>query len=75
MAYVSLRMTEQEKTFLDDYARLNGSTISDVVKRAVFEKIEDELDIAVARDYIERKARGKVRYFSHEEVGKRLGLK
>jgi predicted DNA-binding protein len=75
MAYVSLRMTEHEKSCLDDYARLNGSTVSDIMKRAVFEKIEDELDIAVAKQYIEQKRKGKVRYYSHEEVGKRLGLK
>jgi predicted DNA-binding protein len=68
-------MTEQEKSFINDYAQLNGSTVSDIIKNTVFEKIENEMDIAIARDYLQRKASGNVRYYSHEEVGKRLQLK
>ena len=45
---VSIRMTEEEKKLAEAYAKLNGITLSDSIKSAFFEKIEDEYDIAVA---------------------------
>lgn len=48
MMVVSIRMSEKEKELAEAYAKLNGTTLSDSIKRAFFEKIEDEYDIAVA---------------------------
>lgn len=45
---VSIRMTDEEKRLADAYARLNGVSLSEAIKRAYFEKIEDEYDIALA---------------------------
>ena len=45
---ISIRMTEEEKQLADAYAKLNGCTLSESIKRAFFEKIEDEYDIALA---------------------------
>lgn len=44
----SIRMTDQEEKLAKDYAKLNGMTLSEAFKRALFEKIEDEYDIALA---------------------------
>ena len=45
---VSIRMTEEEKRLAESYAKLNGVSLSEAIKRAYFEKIEDEYDIALA---------------------------
>ncbi len=45
---VSIRMSEEEKKLAEAYAKLNGTTLSDSIKRAFFEKIEEEYDIALA---------------------------
>ena len=45
---VSIRMTDEEKRLADSYAKLNGISLSEAIKRAYFEKIEDEYDIAIA---------------------------
>ena len=43
----SIRLTEQERKLADSYARLHSVTLSEAFKQALFEKIEDEYDIAV----------------------------
>lgn len=53
---VSIRMTGSEHELLSSYAHLHSVTISEAVKRAVFERIEDEFDITVGdeayREYL-----------------------
>lgn len=46
----SIRLTEEERAIADSYARLHSVSIGEAFKRALFEKIEDEYDIAVADD-------------------------
>ena len=47
---ISIRMTEEEKRLAESYAKLHGMSLSEAIKRALFEKIEDEYDIAIAED-------------------------
>ena len=70
---ISIRMTEEEKKLADAYARLNGTTLSDAIKRAYFEKIEDEYDIALA-DAALREYEKNPKTYTLEEVMKELGL-
>ena len=44
----SIRLTEDERNLADSYARIHSISLSEAFKRALFEKIEDEYDIAVA---------------------------
>ena len=46
----SIRLTEQEKKIADSYARLHSISLGEAFKRALFEKIEDEYDIAVCEE-------------------------
>ena len=39
---ISIRMTDEEKQLADAYARLNGCSLSEAIKRAYFERIEEE---------------------------------
>ncbi len=44
----SIRLTEEERNLAESYAKLHSFSLSEAFKRALFEKIEDEYDIAVA---------------------------
>ena len=43
----SIRLTEQEKQIADSYARLHSLSLGEAFKKALFEKIEEEYDIAI----------------------------
>ena len=70
---ISIRMSDEEKQLADAYAKLNGVSLSEAIKRAYFEKIEDEFDIAIA-DFALRDYEKNRKTYSHEELKKILGL-
>lgn len=43
----SIRLTDQEKSIAESYAKLHSLSLGEAFKRALFEKIEDEYDISV----------------------------
>lgn len=56
----SIRLTEQEKKIVDSYARLHSISLGEAFKQALFEKIEEEYDLAVFDDaYDEYKKSGE----------------
>ena len=70
----SIRLTPEERTLAESYAKLHAVSLGDAFKRALFERIEDEYDIAVADEaYAEYVKSGKKsRPFS--ELKKELDL-
>ena len=70
----SIRLTEAERAISNSYAKLHAVSLGEAFKNALFEKIEDEYDIAVAaeayQDYVSNGK--KSRPFS--ELKKELGL-
>lgn len=69
----SIRLTAEEKTLAESYARLHSLSVGEAFKKALFDKIEEEYDIAVADEaYKEYVANPKT--YSHEEVKDILGL-
>ena len=70
---ISIRMSDEEKKLADAYAKLNGLTLSEAIKKAYFEKIEDEYDIALADAAIKDYQKNPKTY-SLEEIKKELGL-
>ena len=44
----SIRLTTEEKSLAESYAKLHAMSIGEAFKKALFEKIEDEYDIALA---------------------------
>ena len=46
----SIRLTTEEKDLAASYAKLHAMTLAEAFKQALFERIEDEYDLAVARD-------------------------
>lgn len=43
----SIRLNEDEEALAKSYAALNGISLGEAFRRALFEKIEDEYDIAL----------------------------
>ena len=42
---ISVRMNDKELDLVRKYAELNNTTVSEVIRNAILEKIEDEFDI------------------------------
>lgn len=72
MANISLRLTESEKLLVSNYAKMHGMTLSDVFKKAFFEKLEEEHDLKLIKDF-ENDAE-HMKTYTISEVGKELGL-
>ena len=70
---VSIRMTEEERQLADAYAKLNGISLSEAIKRAYFDKIEEEYDIAIA-DAAMREYKKNPKTYTLDELMKELGL-
>ncbi len=45
----SIRLSSDERALADSYAKLHSCSIGEAFKNALFEKIEDEYDIAVGQ--------------------------
>ena len=70
---VSVELTNEEKECGNAYARNHGLSLSEAMKRAFFEKIEDEYDIALS-DGLMREHEKNPKTYSHDEVKKILNL-
>ena len=46
----SIRLTPDEKKIAESYAKIHSISLGEAFKQALFEKIEDEYDIAVAEE-------------------------
>lgn len=74
MAHVSLRVSEQEKSWMEGYAKMQGVNLSEAIKKAFFEKLEDEYDLQIIEQYEQEKKLGTVKYYSLAEVQQELGF-
>lgn len=72
MAHISLRVNEQEKKFISEYAKMHDLDMSEVLKEAFFEKVEDELDLKAIHEYELTGHVGELSSF--DDVVKELGL-
>ena len=70
---ISLRLNEEDTMLIKKYAEINNISISDLFRQAVLERIEDEYDLQAYNKAIKEYEANPVTY-SHDEVGKMLGL-
>jgi len=74
MPHVSLRVTEEERSTMENYARVQGVNISEAIKDVFFQRLEDEFDLRRIQEHRAKKASGEVKMYTHAEVLKELGL-
>ncbi len=70
---ISLRLNDEDTKLIKAYAELNGLSVSELVRRSVLERIEDEYDLKTYNKAIAEYKSNPVTY-SHKEVGKMLGI-
>ena len=70
---ISLRLSEEDTKLIKDYAKVNNMSVSDLIRQAVIEKIEDEIDLAAYNKAVEAYKENPKTY-TLEEVEKELGL-
>ena len=71
MPHVSLRVSDQEKIWMENYASLHNVSLSEAIKAAFFEKLEDEYDLEAIKEY---EKEGAGRFYSISEVAKELDM-
>ena len=69
----SIRLTEEEKALAESYAKLHSMSVGEAFKMALFERIEDEYDIAVADEAYEEYLANPETH-THEEMKELLDL-
>ena len=70
---ISLRVNEHELSVIKSYANLRSMTVSNVVREAILEKIEDEFDIDIYTKAINKHRKDPATY-THDEMLKKLGF-
>lgn len=70
----SIRLTAEEKSLAESYARLHSLSVGEAFKRALFERIEDEYDIAVANEAYDEYVRDGKKSRPVSELWKELDL-
>ena len=71
MATMTMRLDDDEAAVVRRYAEFSGVTISDFIRTAVMEKIEDQQDLATLTQALAEDDGTRV---SHEDVLAELGL-
>ena len=70
----SIRLTNEEKSLAESYARLHSLSVGEAFKRALFEQIEDEYDISVAEEAYDEYVKGGKKSRPISELWKELDL-
>lgn len=72
MAHITLRVSEEEKQWIESYAQVNGVSLSNALRQAIFEKMEDEYDLKMVAEF--EKEKDFMHFYSHEEMKSILGI-
>ena len=70
----SIRLTTEEKSLAESYAKLHSMSLGEAFKKALFERIEDEYDIAVANEAYDEYVKGGRKSKPISELWKELDL-
>ncbi len=70
---ISVRLSEKDTELIKSYAKINNISLSDLVRVAVLEKIEDEYDLESYEKAIKEYNKNPKTY-TMDEVKKELGI-
>lgn len=71
---ISVRVNDMEKEMLSQVSSMYGCGVSSLIKKLVFEKLEDDYDLQMVAEYEEKKAAGKIKTQPVEKLLSELGL-
>ena len=69
-----MRLSDKDALLNRSYTERNGISVSELIRKVIIEKIEDEIDIELARKALAEYEADPVTY-THDEVGRMLGQK
>lgn len=70
---ISLRLNDADTMLIKKYAKMNGMSVSDLVRQSVLSRIEDELDLK-AYEAALAEYRANPIVYTMDEMEKELGL-
>jgi len=70
---ISLRLSDEDTKLIKDYAKINNMSVSDLIRKAVIEKIEDEIDLDAYNKAI-KEFKKNPKTYTLDEIEKELGL-
>lgn len=70
---ISVRLNEEDIKLIKNYAEINKISLSDLIRNAIMEKIEDEYDLECYKKAIEEYKKNPKTY-TLNEVKEELGL-
>ena len=69
---LSLRLEKEDERLIREYARFYGMTVSEFLRKAAIERIEDEYDLNALKDYERKRNNGELELYDHDEVWSKL---
>ncbi len=70
---ISVRLSDKDTELIKAYADMNNMSLSELVRKAILEKIEDEYDLKAYYEAMEEYKKNPTTY-TLDEVEKELGL-
>ncbi|MCR6544499.1 type II toxin-antitoxin system RelB family antitoxin [Dehalobacterium formicoaceticum] len=74
MSTITVRLNSDEEKLYKEYAEFKNVPLSTLMKEALQEKIEDEIDLKAILAYEQRLENNEVEYISFDEIKKRLEM-
>jgi toxin-antitoxin system protein len=74
MSVISLRVPENELNIFKSYAKHNNKSLSEIIRIAMLERIEDEYDLKAFEEYEAEKKSGTLKTRPISELWKELDL-
>ena len=74
MSTITVRLNSEEARIYKEYAKFKNIPLSTLMKEALEEKIEDEIDLKAILSYEERLKKDEAEYISFDKVKKRLEI-
>ena len=74
MSVISIRFNSEEENVIKNYAKAKGFSISQLIKETLIEKIEEEYDLEVCKEYLKAKEKGTLVTIPFEEAIKEWDL-
>ncbi len=74
MTRLSINLNKKEEELFREYSKLMKIPLSTLVKKALLERIEEDMDLRAILDYEKKLEEGDAQYISLEDVKKRLGM-
>ncbi len=74
MTTVTLRLNKEEKYIFEEVVDLYGGKLSTAIKQLALDKIQEEYDLQLIRDFEEREKNNEVEFITFDDLRKDLNL-